>query len=196
MAKLFEKIKRCCFALVDWSRLTFGLSKPQLQEKQKILEELCLQNRAENVRTIKSLKAEITNIIHQDDLFWRQRSRSIWLPAGDKNTKYFHNRASQRRRKNHISGVFDSEERWCTSVEQIAQVAESYFQELFSMAHPQNMESVLQAVQRKVTPHMNESLTRPYTTDEVRLALFQMHPSKSPRPDDMSPFSFRNIGIS
>ena len=92
--------------------------------------------------------------------------------------------------------MFDSEEKWCTSDEQIAQVAESYFQELFSMAHPQNMESVLQAVQRKVTSHMNESLTRPYTADEVRLALFQMHPSKSPRPDDMSPFSFRNIGIS
>ena len=37
MARLFEKIKRCHFALVDWSRLTFGLSKPQLQEKQKNL---------------------------------------------------------------------------------------------------------------------------------------------------------------
>ena len=102
--------------------------------------------------------------------------RSIWLPAGDTNTKYFHNRASQRRRNNHISGVFDSYERCCTSDEQIAQVAESYFQELFSTAQPQNMESVLQAVQRKVTPHMNERLTRPYTANEVRLALFQMHP--------------------
>ena len=68
-----KKIKRCQFALVDWSRLTFGLSKPQLQEKQKMLEELCLQNRAENLSSIKSLKAEITNIIHQDELFWRQR---------------------------------------------------------------------------------------------------------------------------
>ena len=59
------------------------------------------------------------------------------------------------------------------------------------MAHPQNMESVLQAVQRKVTPHMNESLTHPYIADEVRLALFQMHPSKSPEPDGMSPFFFQ-----
>ena len=72
-----KKIKRCRFALVDWSRLTFGLSKPQLQEKQKMLEELCLQNRAENLSSIKSLKAEITNIIHQDELFWRQRSNQF-----------------------------------------------------------------------------------------------------------------------
>ena len=87
--------------------------------------------------------------------------------------------------------MFDFDERWCTSDEQIAQVAESYFQELFSTAHPQNMESVLQSIQRKVTPQMNESLTRPYTTDEVRIALFQMHPSKSPGPDSMSPFFFQ-----
>ena len=191
MARLFEKIKRCRFTLVDWSQHTFRLSKPQLQEKQKMLEELCLHNRAENLSSIKSLKAEITNIIHQDELFWRQRSRSIWLPTGDKNTKYFHNRASQRRRKNHISEVFDTEERWCTSDEQIAHVAESYFQELFSTAHPQNIESVLESVQRKVTSHMNESLTRPYIAEEVRLTLFQMYPSKSPGSDGMLPCFFQ-----
>lgn len=38
---------------------------------------------------------------------------------------------------------------------------------------------------------MNESLTRPYIADEVRLALFQMHPSKSPGSDGMSPFFFQ-----
>ena len=38
---------------------------------------------------------------------------------------------------------------------------------------------------------MNESLTRPYTADEVRLVLFLMHPSKSPGPDGMSPFFFK-----
>jgi len=68
--------------------------------------------------------------------------------------------------------VFDTEERWCTSDEKIAQVAKSYFQELFSMAYPQNIESVLQSVQRKVITHMNESLTCPYIADEIRLALF------------------------
>ena len=87
--------------------------------------------------------------------------------------------------------MFDSYERCCTSDEQIAQVAESYFQEFFSTAHPQNIESVLQSVQRKVTTHVNESLTRPYTADEVKLALFQMHPSKFPEPDGMSTFFFQ-----
>lgn len=33
MARLFEKIKRCRFALLDWSRTTFGHSQTQLKEK-------------------------------------------------------------------------------------------------------------------------------------------------------------------
>ena len=44
----------------------------QLQEKQNLLEELCLQNNADCISSIKELKADISNLIHQDELFWRQ----------------------------------------------------------------------------------------------------------------------------
>lgn len=36
---------------------------------------------------------------------WRQRLNAIWLVEGDKNTKYFHNKATQGRKKNWIKGV-------------------------------------------------------------------------------------------
>ena len=42
---------------------------------------------------------------------------------------------------------------------------------------------------------MNETLIQPYIEDEVRRALFQMHPSKAPGLDGMSPFFKKNIGI-
>ena len=53
------------------------------------------------------------------------------------------------------------------------------------------MEPVLDSVDRVVTPDMNSTLLQPYTPDEVKQALFQMHPSKSHRPDGMSPFFFQ-----
>ena len=37
-----------------------------------------------------------------------------------------------------------------------------------------------------VTSEMNHDLHRPFSNEEVRVALFQMHPSKAPGPDGMS----------
>ena len=44
---------------------------------------------------------------------------------------------------------------------------------------------------RLVTPGMNATLLQRYTLEEVKTALFQMHPSKSPGPNGMTPFFFQ-----
>ncbi|XP_075653649.1 uncharacterized protein LOC142624031 [Castanea sativa] len=58
MSKLFEKIKRCRFALVDWSHASVARSKTILQEKQKQLEDLRSLNSVEHLNAIKGLKKE------------------------------------------------------------------------------------------------------------------------------------------
>ena len=55
------------------------------------------------------------------------------------------------------------------------------------------MERVIESVDHVVTEEMAQSLVRPYTEEEVRTALFQMHPSKSPGLDGMSPFFFQKF---
>lgn len=45
------------------------------------------------------------------------------------------------------------------------------------------MEAVLNTVPIKVTPEMNELLLAPFEGKEVKEALFQMFPTKAPRPD-------------
>jgi len=75
-------------------------------------------------------------------------------------------------------------------MEGIATTAEEYYKSLFTVSNNLSMEGVLNAVDRVVTGGMAESLVRPYTEEEVRVALFQMHLSKSPGPDGMSPFFF------
>ena len=106
MYRLFEKIKACHMALVRWSQ-TLGNSKEQIELKYTELEALTSMNLVENQNQIHKVQDEINCLLLQDEFFWRQRSRVIWLPVGDKNTKYFHQRASQQRRKNHIHGFLD-----------------------------------------------------------------------------------------
>ena len=97
---------------MEWSHVAFGSSKTLLKEKQHRLEELCSLNNFEFLDEIKEVNADINNILHQHEIFWRKWSHSIWLLVGDKNTKFFNQRASQCWCKNHISGVFDNEGVW------------------------------------------------------------------------------------
>ena len=191
MYNLFEKIKSYCVALVGWSRSVFRNLRAILDEKHRELEELIRLNNVKNAEAIKNVKEEINTRLYNDELHWCQWSKSICLQARDQNTKFFHQSASQRWRKNHIGGVHDEDGVWKQSDEGIATMADRYFQDLFTTTNPSNMDKVLNVVDRVVTPDMNHMLLQPYTPEEVRRALFQMHPSKSPRPDGMSPFFFQ-----
>ena len=126
MYHLFDRIKKCRGALVAWS-ITHGNSKDKLEQMHKELEALSSMNMAKNLESIQRVRDEIYYLLFQDELFWRQRSGSIWLLAGDKNTKYFHQRASQQRQKNHIHGFMDEIGWWCTFEFDIDRVAKSYF---------------------------------------------------------------------
>ena len=158
--------------------------------------ELVKRGYGQNVESINGVKREINELLHREEVFWQQRSRSIWLSARDKNTRFFHQRASQRRRKNNIEGLHDSDETWHIDSDRIAKIAKDYYRQLFTSSNPTNMEGVLDVVDRVVTDEMAHSLIQPYIEDEVRVALFQMHPSKSLGPGWYVSFLFfLNFGI-
>lgn len=58
-----------------------------------------------------------------------------------------------------------------------------FYEDLYRSEGVTNMEAVLEHVPRKVTPNMNEILCADYKEEEVKTALFQMFPTKSPGPD-------------
>ncbi len=71
------------------------------------------------------------------------------------------------------------------------QIAVDYFSNLFASSNPQTIDEVLHEVDGVVTPGMNNDLLCPFTHEEIKRALFQMHPSKAPRPDGMSALFFQ-----
>lgn len=53
--------------------------------------------------------------------------------------------------------------------------------------------SIIDAVQPQITEEHNRFLLSPFTVEEVKNALFSMHPDKSLGPDDMNPAFYQKF---
>ena len=73
----------------------------------------------EEATEFKSTKDQIERLLLDEKVYWKQRSRADWLKEGDKNTKYFHLKASSREKKNWIGGILNQEEGWTEDKDEI-----------------------------------------------------------------------------
>jgi hypothetical protein len=105
------------------------------------------------------LNDEINNLLEREDLKWRQRAKESWLQFGDRNTRYFHACASQKKQRSHILRIKDSTGRWC---------------------------STEKAVDSRITREMNQKLLIDFSEEEISAALNQMSTLKAPGPNGFS----------
>lgn len=77
-------------------------------------------------------ETELDKWLDKDEILWAQRSRVSWLSEGDRNTKYFHGKASQHRQRNKITSIKDDKECLFEGQQQVAQEAIRYFSEPFT----------------------------------------------------------------
>ncbi|KAL2938369.1 LINE-1 retrotransposable element ORF2 protein [Bienertia sinuspersici] len=133
------------------------------------------------------LERILDDLNEKHEAYWYLRSRVAEVKDGDKNTKYFHHKASQRRRRNEIKGLFDEEGGWKTEATDLENIFCNYYGNLFASGSPTeaNFNKVLEHVKPSITGDMNERLLKPYTKDEVFGALCEMLPCKAPGPDGM-----------
>jgi hypothetical protein len=121
--------------------------------------------------------------LEHEEIKWRQCAKINWLSHGDRNSKFFHAYANQRRKVNNISQIKGEDGRLWESQEEIEGAFVDYFESLFTTSGVVDYEGCLGALEGRVTETMNESLTRPFVEEEVRVALFQMAPLKAPSLD-------------
>ncbi|XP_074300606.1 uncharacterized protein LOC141631893 [Silene latifolia] len=156
--ELISSLQRCAIELQNWKGVSIGKVMRDLQKKRKRLKWLNEGGRSvREVNERRKIVKDIADLLRQEESFWRQRSRALWLRDGDRNTKKFHQKVSQRKEKNHIAKLIDERGR-----------------------------VLLIGIEGRVTDAMNEGLREEYRGDEVVEALNQMHPLKAPGLDGIN----------
>lgn len=104
---------------------------------------------------------------------------------GNKNTKFFHTCASQRKKKNQIQELTIDSNQVVTSPADIDVAFVNYFQNIITSSHPsqQAIEECIVNIKTLVSEKMNLELTKPFILTEIQVALNQMGPLKFPGPD-------------
>ncbi|XP_075665228.1 uncharacterized protein LOC142634864 [Castanea sativa] len=165
-------LEECKSKLKNWNHNEFGHVGKRINQLQKQLEWLELQPPSPDAnRSLRDTRVELNCWLEKENTMWKQRSRLNWFQAGDRNTRFFHAKASSRFQKNLIEGVFDSYEVWREDGREIEEVFVDYYSGLFSSSNPSDFAEIVNAVQPKVNDDMNARLIKEFQADEVYRAL-------------------------
>jgi hypothetical protein len=179
--------------LQGWSKRKFGNVLRELDKARKNLEHLRINNADQ--REIRQATDHMQELLYREEMLWLQRSRVTWLKEGDRNTRFFHQKAVWRARRNKIKRLKNNEGVWHDGPSDMERMATSYFQELFTRDPSLNADDLISLTQGKVTMAMNDDLCKDFTEEEIGDALFQIWPLKAPGVDGFpARFYQRNWG--
>lgn len=76
---------------------------------------------------IQETKLELNRMLLVVEDMWQQRSRNYWLTSGDRNTSFFHTKASNRHQRNIITRIKDSNNVWQEDEKTMGRIFVEYF---------------------------------------------------------------------
>lgn len=135
-----------------------------------------------------SASLEVTHnletMILEQELYWHQRARTEWIQAGDRNTKFFHSKASAITSRNFIKAPQDNESTWHIHDDVLSTILLDYFTSLFTSARC-NTHLLATLHFNQVSDTDYENLVAPISDWELYQAIHQLGKWKSLGPDEL-----------
>lgn len=125
------KLARCGEKLFEWGSSKYQNFKIQIGDCKKKMVEFRGKRDTNSMKIFDQEKKKYSSLLHNHEIYWKQRAKVMWLKEGDNNTRFFHNQASARRRRNSISRLRNRQGNWCTTSEEVDNTIFSYYSELF-----------------------------------------------------------------
>lgn len=187
-----SKVKHCGKLLMKWDEDTFKRTQWRIAWLKRCMGKLRQMGQTrviiEESREVERELRELRRI--EETAAW-QRSRPFVLRDGDKNTTFFHAKASSRLKRNNLNMLHDKDGNPQTTLDAMKKVVTTFYRDLFSSSRDPISPSQLDMIDTRLDASMVAEFTKPYVMEEISLALKEMHPHKSPGPDGLPTFFYK-----
>ncbi|XP_020206472.1 uncharacterized protein LOC109791576 [Cajanus cajan] len=99
---ILDRLKSCSKDMDEWGRQLRLRFRAPIDACRRQLLELREKHDANFVSAFLEAQERLSTLLAREETFWKQRAKVYWLKNGDKNTKFFHAMASERKKKNLI----------------------------------------------------------------------------------------------
>ncbi|XP_057251723.1 uncharacterized protein LOC130591811 [Beta vulgaris subsp. vulgaris] len=126
--------------------------------------------------------------------YLKQKAKLEWIKHGDENTAIFHQSIRARRVQMQLYAITDAHGVWKDNAKGVEEAFIDYYQKLLGNNHVNRRHVLQQIVQ--IGPLINEEHRRvmnaPYTTEEVKAAMFSIPGNKAPGSDGFGAHIYRD----
>lgn len=197
--QLIARLPETGEALKVWNKEQFGNIHTRIADARRAIDSLVKDaadedgdQREEATQAIQIANRELDELLRQEEIMWKQKSRVTWLREGDRSTKFFHTSTVVRRWRNWIGGIKDENGALVTERAEIGQVFMTNFTNIYRKGCS-SFPSGLQGLwSKEVLEGENVVLTAMPSTQKIKEVVLEMNPRKAPGLDGYSGIFFHH----
>jgi hypothetical protein len=192
--RLYHKLQNTAAALREWNNKIIPDARLYLHMALEVILRLDLAQENRQLSPAESslrnkLKQHIIGLAVVERARRRQNSRLTTLKLGDANTRFFHHRATSRRRKNFIQKL-KKEHGWAITHEDKSLEVQSFFQSTMQRPQPRQVE-INYGIFNSQRYNLS-SLDMPFTEAEIKKSIDLLPADKAPGPDGFTGTFFKS----
>lgn len=188
--QLYNKMKRLTKEIVRWKREYLKRKNYQKKLCSECMQWMVVQGENRSLTEVEKLLKELLGkrqqqLVIMEEERWKQRAKQLWVQQGDKNTRFFHQMATIRKRKNMVQTITQGDVQIIEHRGK-AKVFFQHFVKLVGTTHQQGMsfdyERLYQDQQNQAQEQIPQ-LTEMITEEEIKAMINALAMNKSPGPD-------------
>ncbi|XP_074266604.1 uncharacterized protein LOC141589883 [Silene latifolia] len=124
-------------------------------------------------------------------IYWKQRAKLHWIKDGDASTRFFFNSVKHRHNRSLIIGIKKVDSSWTFDRQEISDIFNDHFKGIYGLhddhdsfqQYQASHQQLFGAIKTVLSSDQQDYFSFVFTRKEIRMAVFQLGPTKSPGPD-------------